>query len=66
METEKKEHYIGPGSLIVGYDFSHEKDLGVLIVGTRNSKGGTDVINAFQGKEAEELLDKLVTQKGKK
>ena len=49
------------GSLIVGYDFSN-KDTGVLIVG-KQTKGKVDVINAFQGEEAMELLNKLTTKK---
>ena len=51
-------------SLIIGVDFSHGKDVGVLIVG-RQKKGKVDIINAFQGQEAEELYTKLITVKEK-
>ena len=51
------------GSIIVGYDFS-ESDNGVLIVG-KQDKGKVKVINAFEGREAKELLDRLITKKGK-
>lgn len=47
-------------SVIVSVDFSNGKDVGVLIVG-RQQNGRVDIINAFQGKEAEELYLKLIT-----
>ena len=46
------------GSLVVGYDFT-DKDTGVLIIG-KQDKGSIDIINAFQDKEASELLHKLI------
>lgn len=49
------------GSLIIGYDFS-AKDTGVLIVGKKAKGEAVDVINAFQGKEAYDLLQKLITK----
>lgn len=48
------------GSVIVSWDFSNGKDVGVLIVG-RQTKGTVEIINAFQGKEAEELYLRLTT-----
>jgi len=42
-------------SVIVSWDFSRGKDVGVLIVGSQKN-GRVDVINAYQGKEAYELL----------
>lgn len=50
------------GSVIVSWDFSNGKDVGVLIVGEQK-KGVVKIINAFQGQEAEELYVKLTTQK---
>lgn len=47
-------------SLIIGVDFSTE-DQGVLIVGRKGYKQDVAVINAFQGKEARELYEKLIT-----
>ena len=49
------------GAVIVSWDFSHE-DTGVLIVGRQKNKEIT-VINAFQGKEARELYEKLTIKK---
>ena len=49
-------------SVIVSWDFSHGKDVGVLIVG-RQKKGKVEIINAYQG---EEIYQKLVFPKSKK
>jgi len=49
-------------SLLVGFDFSHGKDNTVLIVGRKRPNESVEIINAFQGEEAEELYNKLVTQ----
>ena len=51
------------GSLIIGYDFSKDENNGVLIVGTRTKGQATDIVNAFQGKEAKEIFEKLITVK---
>lgn len=48
------------GSVIVSWDFSNGKDVGVLIVGRQNN-GQIEVINAFQGEEAKNLYLKLTT-----
>ena len=50
-------------AVICSIDF--EADHGVLIVGRQNKKGGIDIINAFQGKEAMELYEKLTTKNRK-
>lgn len=52
------------GSLIIGYCFD-SSDSGTLIVGKQHN-GKIDVINAFAGKEAKELFDKLITVKNNK
>ena len=49
------------GSLIVGYDFS-AGDKGVLIVGKKAKGEAVDVINAFEGKAAYDLFQKLITK----
>lgn len=36
----------------------------VLIVGRKNAKGVVDIVNAFQGDEAEDLYLKLITKSG--
>lgn len=48
-------------SLIIGVDFS-QQDEGVLIVG-RQKNGKVNIINAFQGKEAFDIYEKLITVK---
>lgn len=48
-------------SVIVSWDLSNEQDMSILLVG-RVENGVTKIINAFQEKEAEELMKKLVTQ----
>lgn len=47
-------------SFVVSVDFS-EKDQGVLIVG-KQRKGKMDIVNAFQGKEAYDLFQKLINK----
>lgn len=51
------------GSVIVSWDFEHGKDTGVLIVGKKQPGKAVEIINAFQGKEAEDLYLKLTTRK---
>ena len=51
-------------SLLVGFDFTNDEDTGVLIVGRKRHKHSVDIINAFHGKEAEELYKKLIGKKG--
>lgn len=51
--------------VLVAFDPSNGIDNCVLIVGRRGARGGTNVINAFQGPEAKELYDRLVTRKEK-
>ena len=53
-------------SIIVAFDWTHGKDNSVLVVGRKNPKQDVDIINAFQGEEAEELYKKLITRKEKK
>ena len=48
-------------SVSVSWDLSNGQDMSILLVG-RVENGVTKIINAFQGKEAEELMKKLVTQ----
>lgn len=49
-------------SVIVSWDFSHGKDVSVLIVGNQKN-GQVEVINAYQGEEAYELYRRLTIQK---
>lgn len=49
-------------SVIVSWDLSHGKDVGVLLVG-KQVDGRVEIVNAFQGEEAYELYRKLTVQK---
>ncbi len=49
-------------SVIVIWDFSRGKDVGVLIVG-KQKNGQVEVVNAYQGMEAYELYRRLTIQK---
>lgn len=51
------------GAVIVSWDFSNGKDVGVLLVGKKEPGKAAEIINAFQGKEAEELYLRLMTRK---
>lgn len=53
------------GCLLVSWDFSHDKNNAVLLVGEKTPKKDVDIINAFQGKDAIELYKKL-TKKEKR
>lgn len=48
--------------ILVSVDFTKE-DTGVLIVGRKNTRHNLDIINAFQGQEAWDLYQKLITKK---
>ncbi len=52
-------------TLLVGYDFTNGKDKSVLIVGGKSKGVDVKVINAFQGKEANDIYERLVTKKEK-
>lgn len=49
-------------SVIVSWDLSHGKDVGILLVG-KQVNGRVEIINAFLGEEAYELYRKLTVQK---
>ena len=51
-------------TLLVSISFS-DKDTGVLIVGRKRKNQSIEIVNAFQGDEALELYQKLITQKEK-
>lgn len=50
-------------SILIGVDFSNNDDIGCLIVWRKRMNQSVEIINAFQGKEAKELYEKLVTPK---
>ena len=41
--------------------FTDGKDESIMFVGQKDIKGNIEIINTFQGKEAEELFAKLTT-----
>ena len=53
-------------SLIIGYDISHTSDNKVLVIGKRGPSGSVEIVNAFQGDEAEELYNNLITKQENK
>ena len=53
-------------SLIIGYDIDHASDNKVLVIGKRGPSGSVEIVNAFQGDEAEELYNKLITKQENK
>lgn len=50
------------GSVIVSWDFSHNKDKDILIVG-KQENGIVTVINAYQGQEARDIHKKLTVKR---
>ena len=52
-------------SILVSVDFSNKNDTGVLIVGRKRMNQSVEIVNAFQGDEARELYEKLITKKTK-
>ena len=50
-------------SILVSVDFSNKNDTGVMVVGRKRMNQSVEIINAFQGDEARELYEKLVTKK---
>ena len=49
-------------TLLTGFDHAHG-DIAVLIIGRKEVDGKVQIINQFQGKEAEELYKKLVEKR---
>lgn len=52
------------GAFVVSWDFSNGEDYDILLVGQPEGKN-MNVINAFQGKEARDIYEKLSTVKKK-
>lgn len=50
------------GSCIVSWVFSDDKDTDILLVGVQKN-GKVDVVNAFEGKDAQDVYEKLFTIK---
>ena len=52
-------------SILVSVDFSNKNDTGVMVVGRKRMNQSVEIINAFQGDEARELYERLITAKKK-
>lgn len=50
-------------TILVSVDFNHGTDHDLLVVGRKCLGHDIEIINAFQGPEARELYNKLVTKK---
>ena len=50
------------GSCIVSWDFSNGKDKNILLVGVKTEGDMVKLVNAFQGREAEDLYKKLMVR----
>lgn len=48
-------------TILVSVDFTNGEDLSVMVVGRKRPNESVEIINALQGKEAEDLYSKLVT-----
>lgn len=51
-------------TLLVSLSFESGEDTGVLIVGRKSKGQAVDIVNAFQGPEARQIYERLVTKKG--
>lgn len=49
--------------ILVSYEPSNGEDNAILIVGKKKPKKDVDIINAFKGKEAAELWERLTIKK---
>lgn len=47
------------GCVLVSWDLRHGPDKSIVIVGKKTPRKDVEVINAFQGKKAEEVLEAL-------
>lgn len=52
-------------TLLISIDAHHGEDVAVLIVGRKRPNDAIEIVNAFQGEEAIELYNKLITKKEK-
>lgn len=50
-------------TILISFDHNHETGNKVLVVGRKRLNESVEIINAFQGEDAEELYLKLITKK---
>lgn len=60
MEEKAKETDRTSDAILIGYDCSLNKETAVLIVGRKRENQSVEIINAFDGKEATEMYNKLL------
>lgn len=53
-------------TLLIGIDISNKDSTAVLTVGKKRMNQSVEIINAFQGDEARELYNRLVTKEDRK
>lgn len=63
MDTSRK----NPDVLLVSFDYQPWKfadDIPILIIGRKTEGEIADIVNAFQGDDALDLYERLITKKG--
>lgn len=51
------------GCYLVSWDFTNGKDKSIVLVGVQEKGKEVEVVNAFEGPEAEDIITKLSTTK---
>ena len=51
-------------TLLIGYDLSPKEENVVLIISRKRPNESVEIVNAFQGEEAKQLYQKLITKNG--
>ena len=51
------------GCYLVSWDFTNGKDKSIVLIGVQEPGQAVKVVNAFEGKEAEDIITKLSTTK---
>lgn len=51
------------GCYLVSWDFTNGKDKSIVLIGVQEPGQAVKVVNAFEGKEAEDIIAKLSTTK---
>ena len=52
-------------SMLIGFNRMLGEDIATVLVGKKRENGSVEIINAFEGEEAIELYEKLITIKNK-
>lgn len=50
--------------VLVSIDHTNGRDQTVLVVGRKRPNGSVEIVNAFQGQEAIDMYNKLITKSG--